>query len=93
MMEIVKVLRVEAIGDYRVRLLFSNGMGGVRDFREMVDAGGAMVAPLADAMFFDRVFVQNGVPTWPNGFDLDAIALFQDMQAAGLLAPAAVEAV
>jgi hypothetical protein len=30
------------------------------------------------------------VPSWPNGFDLDPIALHQEMKAAGLLrAPAA----
>jgi len=38
-----------------------------------------------DAAFFARVFVQNGVLAWPNGFDLDAIALHAEMKAAGLL--------
>jgi hypothetical protein len=93
MMEIVKVLQAQAVGGYCLRLVFSNGLGGVRDLSDVIASGGAMIGPMADPRFFARVFVQNGVPVWPHGFDLDAIALFQEMQAAGLLVPAAIEAV
>ena len=44
-----------------------------------------MVEPLRDPAFFRRVFVQCGVLTWPNGFDLDAVRLHDEMRAAGLL--------
>ena len=44
-----------------------------------------MVEPLKDRTFFDQVHIEYGVPTWPNGFDLDAIALHMEMEAAGLL--------
>ncbi|MFZ5932213.1 MAG: hypothetical protein ACOY15_13505 [Pseudomonadota bacterium] len=44
-----------------------------------------MVEPLRDPAMFQRVFVECGAPTWPNGFDIDAIALHQEMQEAGLL--------
>jgi hypothetical protein len=92
MIEIVKVVQVEPIGGYRVRVRFSNGSEGVRDFADVVAEGGAMVAPLVDPAFFSRVFVQNGVPAWPNGFDVDAIALHREMHEAGLLTPAAADA-
>jgi hypothetical protein len=36
-------------------------------------------------MFFARVFLQLGTLTWPNGFDLDSIALHDEMAAAGAL--------
>ena len=87
MIEIVKVLRAEAIANFRLKLSFSNGWAGERDLSDLVRREGAMVAPLAEPAFFARVFVQNGVPTWPNGFDLDAIALFREMQEAGTLRP------
>ncbi len=86
MIEIVKVVRVEPLGGCRLRIWFSNGAEGTRDFAEMIADGGAMVAPLSDEVFFARAFVQNGVR--PNGFDIDAIALFQEMRDAGLLHPA-----
>jgi hypothetical protein len=47
--------------------------------------GGPMVEPLRDPAFFARVFLEYGTLTWPNGFDLDAIALHQEMKAAGQL--------
>ena len=44
-----------------------------------------MVGPLKDPAFFASAFIQLGTVTWPNGFDLDSIALHQDMAAAGQL--------
>lgn len=85
MIELVKVVRVAALEGRRLKFAFSNGMAGVFDAGDLVASGSVMTAPLADPDYFARVFVQNGVPTWPNGFDLDAIALYQDLTAAGLL--------
>ena len=50
-----------------------------------------MVEPLRDPGFFARVFVEMDVPTWPNGFDLDAIKLHMDMATAGELRRGAAE--
>src|SRR5262249_8500155 len=44
-----------------------------------------MVRPLKDPAFFARVFVELGALTWPNGYDLDPIALHDRMAAAGEL--------
>jgi Protein of unknown function (DUF2442) len=85
MIEMIKVVRIEAVGGYRLRVHFTSGEVGERDFAHMIAEGGAMVAPLSDPAFFARVFVQNGVPAWPNGFDIDAIALHRDMADAKLL--------
>jgi hypothetical protein len=38
-------------------------------------SGGSMVEPLQKTDYFNRVFVEMGAPTWPNGFDLDPINL------------------
>jgi hypothetical protein len=50
-----------------------------------------MVEPLRDQNFFARAFVEMGVPTWPNGFDIDAIKLHMHMSEAGELHRAATE--
>jgi hypothetical protein len=92
MIEFVKVVRAAALDGRRLTLAFSNGTTGVFDATDLVRSGSVMTAPLADPDYFARVFVQNGVPTWPNGFDLDAIALHQDLKDAGLLTQAAIEA-
>ena len=37
----------------------------------MIAEGGEMVEPLRDPAFFARVFLDVGILTWPNGFDLE----------------------
>jgi Protein of unknown function (DUF2442) len=85
MIEIVKILKVEKLGGFRLRLHFSDGTSGERNFADIVAEGGPMVEPLKDEVFFARVFVKLGTLTWPNHFDLDSIALHQEMKGAGLL--------
>jgi len=44
-----------------------------------------MVEPLRDPAMFRGAFLSFGVPSWPNGFDLDAINLHMELRAAGTL--------
>jgi hypothetical protein len=85
MIDIIKVIKVEKLGGHRLRLHFSNGTEGERDFSDIIAEGGAMVDPLRDTTVFGRVFIELGTLTWPNGFDLDSIALHDEMKVAGLL--------
>ena len=64
---------------------FSEGREGVRDTRDILAEGGPMVEPLRDAAMFARVFLQCGVQVWPNGLDLDGIALQDETLEAGML--------
>jgi hypothetical protein len=50
-----------------------------------------MVEPLKSKEYFDRVFVELGAPTWPNGFDLDPINLYMHLRDAGALSREAAE--
>ncbi len=84
----VDVIGVQALEAHRLRLTFSDGCEGVADLAAFVAQGGPMVEPLKETSFFARVFVGLGVPTWPNGFDLDAINLYMQLRDAGLLATA-----
>jgi len=83
--ELIDVMRVEPHGGYRLALAFSDGTEGEHDFAAMIAEGGEMVEPLRDPAFFARVFLDDGILTWPNGFDLDSIALYMDMKERGLL--------
>jgi hypothetical protein len=85
MIELVKVIGLEKLGGFCVRLRFSDGTEGERDFSDVVGEGGPMVEPLKDRDFFARVFLECGTLTWPNGFDIDSIALHDEMKRAGLL--------
>ncbi|QKV20620.1 DUF2442 domain-containing protein [Oricola thermophila] len=86
----VKVVEVKPKPGYKADVRFSNGDGGEADFSWLRDAVGPMVEPFADEAWFARVFLSNGVLTWPNGFDVDSIALHREMAEQGRLrAPAA----
>jgi hypothetical protein len=85
MLKLVKVVQARVLDGHRLWLRFSDGREGVRDFSDILAEGGPMVEPLRDPAFFARVFVEYGVPSWPNGYDVDAIALHREMEAAGLL--------
>jgi Protein of unknown function (DUF2442) len=85
MFELVDVIRVEPHGGYRLGVVFSDGTEGERDFSDLIAEGGEMVEPLRHPVFFSRVFLDDGILTWPNGFDLDSIALHMEMKERGLL--------
>lgn len=79
------VTDVEPVGPHRLRLTFSDGSTGVRDFAGPRERSGPMVTPLHDPDFFARVFVEDGVPIWPNGCDWDPSALHEAMTREGSL--------
>jgi Protein of unknown function (DUF2442) len=85
MFELVDVTEVRPSNDYRLAIKFSDGTEGEHDFADMIAEGGEMVEPLRDAAFFARVFLDDGILTWPNGFDLDSIALHMEMKERGQL--------
>jgi Protein of unknown function (DUF2442) len=87
----VDVLRVRPLDGHRLWLRFTDGSEGVRDLSDLIAKGGVMVEPLKAKDYFDRVFVELGAPTWPNGFDLDPINLYMQLRDAGALSRVAAE--
>ena len=81
----IDVIGVRAIGDHKLEIEFSDGTIGVRDFTDVAEKTGPMAKPLKDAAYFQRVFIEDGALTWPNGYDWDPIALHDEMKQAGLL--------
>jgi len=85
----IGVTSVKPLGGYRLRVAFSDGSEGVHDFSATTARNGEMVRPLKDPAFFARVFVKLGALTWPNGFNLDPIALHDRIEAGELSREAA----
>src|ERR1700724_3190520 len=76
----IDVISLKRLGDYRLGVAFSDGSRGVRDFADIVAHEGEMVRPLRDADYFARVFIEEGALTWPNGYDVDSMALHDEMR-------------
>ena len=88
---LTKITRLEKLGGFRLRLRFSDGSQGVHDFAATVQEPGPMLEALRDESYFQRVFLEFGAPTWPNGFDIAPEWLRREMAAAGELTQVAAE--
>jgi hypothetical protein len=82
----IKVAKIKPLDGHRLRATFSDGMAGEYDFSAIVAKGGPMVEPLRDPAYFERVFLEDGAPTWPNGFDAAPGWLRREIEASGGLA-------
>lgn len=83
--DVVRVRKLSRLGDYRLKLWFSDGRAGVWDFSDLSRRDTPLTAPFRDPSYFDRVFLEFGALTWPNGYDWAPDALHADMTAAGVL--------
>jgi hypothetical protein len=81
----IKVAKIKCLGGHRLRATFSDGMAGEYDFSAIVREDGPMVEPLRDPAYFARLFLEDGAPTWPNGYDVAPGWLRREMEAAGTL--------
>jgi hypothetical protein len=85
MREVVHVRRYRVVGPHRLWLQFTDGLAGEWDFSYLKDDQRPVVLPLHDAAYFEKVFLDFGALTWPNGMDWSPEALHADMAAAGAL--------
>jgi hypothetical protein len=67
MIAMVKVIEVQPLDGFRLRVRFSDDQEGVRDCSDIVAEAGSMVEPLRDPAFFRRIFIEYGALAWPNG--------------------------
>jgi len=81
----IDVIGLRKLGGHKLEIEFSDGTIGMRDFADVFQKTGPMSEPLKDPVYFQRVFVEDGALTWPNGYDWDPIALHDEMKEAKLL--------
>ncbi len=83
---LVDVMDMKIRPPFRLWVRFSDGAEGEIDHgSSLLSRSGPMIEPLKDPAYFRRGFVEDGAPTWPNGYDISPEALYEDMLAAGCL--------
>ena len=73
-----RVKQVRHIRDYRLELIFTDGVRAELDFQARIVGRGGVFAPLQDIGFFSQVQVnpELGTLVWPNEVDLDPDVLY-----------------
>lgn len=84
-MSLPHIVKLERIGGYRLKLWFSTGEAGEWDFSHLAAEDRPVTKAFQDPAFFDRVYLDFGALTWPNGYDWCPDSLHADMTAAGVL--------
>lgn len=80
----LKVTSVRTAPPYKLQLQFSDGSFGVFDCARLIEEPGSGQA-LRDRRYFGAVALENGVPTWPNHFDISPDWMAEEMRVQGTL--------
>ena len=64
-----KVHKIKPLGEHRLAVQFNDGWSFEINLEPLADGPG-LAAALGDETTFQQVFIDHGVLTWPNGFDL-----------------------
>ena len=79
--ELRSIVKVKATNDFRIICTFDNKEIKEFDMGPLLKKRGPMSDPLLKRTFFKKVFLEMGVPTWPNGFDVCADLIYQEGRA------------
>jgi hypothetical protein len=81
----LKVTSIRAIVPFKLVVTFSDASYGTFDAAPMIGERGEGTEALRDWRFFGQVALANGVPTWPNHFDISPDWLREEMAKRGEL--------
>lgn len=70
------VIKVVTLDDYILSVVFDDGMKKTVDIKPYINNG--ISADLKDPDFFNKVYLDNGSVTWPNGYDFCSVFLRED---------------
>ena len=84
-MTAIAVCVLRHLGDHRFWVEFNDGSAGEWDYARVKQRPGPMAAPLHDESCVARAFLEDGAPTWPNGWDVSPEALHAELRAIGAL--------
>ena len=85
----IKIIKAVAATDARIKLVFSDDSFGELDLQPLIDRNTVLTAALADPAFRARCYLELGALCWPNGLELSAASIHQQLSADGRLQSAA----
>jgi len=84
-MQPIKVTTIRVTPPFKLVVTFSDASFGIFDAAAIIGERGEGTEQLRDRRYFGTVELKNGVPTWPNHFDLSPAWLREEMEKRGEL--------
>ncbi|MBE7732340.1 DUF2442 domain-containing protein [Devosia faecipullorum] len=81
----LKLVSIRAAIPFKLVVAFTDGTSGTFNAAPMLAQRGEGTEPLRDRAYFAKVALANGVPTWPNYFDISPLWLQEEMDRNGVL--------
>lgn len=81
----LKLTAIRAAIPFKLSVTFSDGTFGTFNAAPMLAERGEGTEALRDRAYFAKVRLANGVPTWPNHFDISPLWLQEEMDRRGEL--------
>ena len=72
----MRVKQAEYIGDYKIKILFSDGVTKIVDFAAFLKQAKHIFLPLKNINYFKKFNVDGITLSWPNGADFEPELLF-----------------
>lgn len=67
----INAIKVVATEDFIIDIDLEDGRSLKLDMHFILKESGSVVQPFKNAEEFKKVFVRNGIVTWPSGYDID----------------------
>lgn len=80
-MSITETAKEVSVDGWDLIVIFISGITkkiDVRGLKKYLPSNTLLADILADHSLFEKVFVEDGAPTWPNGFQLDPENIYED---------------
>ena len=75
-----RVRSINVLPDYRLSVTCNDGTNGIADMSALVNSPDAGIyAALKDAQLFQKVSIDLGTLTWPNGADIDPLCTHEEL--------------
>ena len=67
-MNLIRVIELERLGGFKLKLVFNDGLSGVLDLSHLLT--GAIFSPLKESEYFASAQVRYGTVVWANNVDM-----------------------
>ncbi|HRF91750.1 MAG TPA: DUF2442 domain-containing protein [Desulfobacter postgatei] len=82
----IKLVHVEYQQEYNISCVFSDGMSGVYDLKQLLLTHNTpLTEPLREINSFRNFFLVSGALCWKNGLELDPQSIYRELQQEGKL--------